>query len=392
MNVSIFFPPSRNDQINAALLGKLPEIQQRLYILFSGYKDFNSFGNKAWAVAENLSTVDSLEAVHDVIHIYGGLKGHMTYVPLSAFDPIFFMHHAMTDRLVAIWQILNPKSWIQPMATGETSYNSLKGTVQQSSTPLTPFFKSHDGAFWTSDDARTTQAFGYTYADTDPFLAVNQNFRGELARKITSWYGGSSPIALRAKATPEQATELAGGVLPRDSRFESLRPNVKIDAPDPPFQMIVREGTYTEWVANVHVNVEALDGSFTIHFFVGEPPIDISEWEGAQNHIGSVNIFAMDRNTGSQSKISGTLPLTSALLKLVALGAIPSLDPAVAGSYLRSALQFRVVGSDDSEIDPRWVEGLFIGVSSSEVRMPDTDLELPQWGNAIRRLELWPTR
>jgi tyrosinase len=179
-------------------------------------------------------------------------------------------------------------------------------------------------------------------------------------------------------------------VLLRDGRFKSFRPNVKPNAPDPSLENIVQQGRYTEWVANVHVNVEALDGSFTIHFFVGEAPTSVGEWEEALNHIGSVNIFAMDRNTGSQSKISGTLPLTSALMKIVAIGAIPNLDPAAVSSFLRGTLQFRVIGSDDSEVDPRRVDGMFIGVSSSEVTMPITDLELPQWGPMVRRLEMWP--
>ena len=38
----------------------------------------------------------SLEGIHNMIHnwIGGvGLEGHMTEVPVSAFDPIFWLHH-----------------------------------------------------------------------------------------------------------------------------------------------------------------------------------------------------------------------------------------------------------------------------------------------------------
>lgn len=344
-------------------------------------------------MSQNLSTVDSLESVHDIIHIYGGLKGHMTYVPLSAFDPIFFLHHAMTDRLVAIWQILNPKSWIQPMATGETSFNSLRGTVQQSDTPLTPFFKSRSGAFWTSDDSRSTETFGYTYSDTDPFLAAHQSYRGELARKITLWYGGSSAIALLAKpAAAAPVGSSLDNIKPRGVTFDNFRPNLRPDAADPSLEAIVHKGQYTEWVANVHVNVEALDGLFTVHFFIGQAPSNIDDWEEAPNHIGSVNIFAMDRYTGSQSKISGTLPLTSGLIKVVATGVIPSLHPEFVVPFLHKLLHFRIVGSDDSEVDPHRVEGLFVGVSSSDVSMPQSEFELPQWGPSITRMEMWPNQ
>ncbi|KAH7002086.1 hypothetical protein EDB80DRAFT_808962, partial [Ilyonectria destructans] len=358
-SVSLTSPPSNNDQVSAALLSKLPEIQQRLFILFSSYKDFNTFGNKAWAASQNLSSWDSIESIHDIIHIYGGLKGHMTYVPLSAFDPLFFLHHTMTDRLVAMWQVLNPSSWMTPASAGETSFTTLKGDVQDSKTALTPFFASKDGTYWDSDMSRTTEAFGYTYADTDPSPVGGQDPRDQLIKKINSWWGGSSA------------------------------PNVRIDAEDPPASSVVKNGQYTEWIANVLVNAEALDGNFGIHFFLGEAPAHTKEWNWAVNLVGTVGIFAMDRTTGSQLKISGTTPLTSALMKMVAAGEIAHLGVEVVEPFLRETLQFRVLGSNGEEVKPSAVAGLYVGISSSEVKAPESDRELPEWGTMMTRIEMW---
>lgn len=379
-----------NEKVNDALLAKLPEIQQRLFILFSSYKDFNSFGNKAWAVAQNLSSWDSIEAIHDIIHIYGGLKGHMTYVPLSSFDPLFFIHHISTDRLIAMWQVLNPTAWISPMATGETSYTAPKGTIQTSQTPLTPFYINQDGRFWDSDMARDTVAFGYTYADTDPTLASSGDLREDLNKKITEWYGGSSVIGLTTKSRqpplhPHQVRDIVGDSF----RLKYSKPNVKVDAQDPPVNSIIKNGQYTEWVANVHVNVEALDGTFSIPFFLGKVPDNPCLRGSSPNEIGSVDIFAMDRMTGSRSKISGTVPLTSALTKIVAVGVLPHLNPKVVEPFLRHVLQFRVCGSNDTEVDPRLVEGLHVRVSSAQVVAPASDAELPKWGSPIMRIEMW---
>ena len=55
------------------------------------------------------------------------LNGHMAYVSASAFDPLFFLHHAQTDRLIAMWQILNPDSWITSEPAGEASFTNAQG-------------------------------------------------------------------------------------------------------------------------------------------------------------------------------------------------------------------------------------------------------------------------
>ncbi len=45
----------------------------------------------------------SLEQVHNDVH--GWVGGSMSVVPTSAFDPIFWSHHAMIDRIWYLWQI-----------------------------------------------------------------------------------------------------------------------------------------------------------------------------------------------------------------------------------------------------------------------------------------------
>jgi tyrosinase len=47
-----------------------------------------------------------LEDIHDGVH--GWFKGSMALVPFAAYDPIFWAHHAMIDRLWYRWQLRNP--------------------------------------------------------------------------------------------------------------------------------------------------------------------------------------------------------------------------------------------------------------------------------------------
>lgn len=47
-----------------------------------------------------------LESLHDQVHAWVG--GTMDMIPLAAFDPIFWAHHTMIDRLWSIWQQSHP--------------------------------------------------------------------------------------------------------------------------------------------------------------------------------------------------------------------------------------------------------------------------------------------
>lgn len=49
------------------------------------------------------SFVDRLENFHDDVHVWVG--GDMTNQATAAYDPVFFAHHAMIDRIWYLWQV-----------------------------------------------------------------------------------------------------------------------------------------------------------------------------------------------------------------------------------------------------------------------------------------------
>jgi len=51
-----------------------------------------------------------LEDQHNQVH--GWVGGAMSIVPIAAFDPIFFAHHTMIDRLWYLWQLRNPNAGV----------------------------------------------------------------------------------------------------------------------------------------------------------------------------------------------------------------------------------------------------------------------------------------
>ena len=77
-----------------------------------------------------VQNADSLESLHDVIHGFLGSNGHMTYLDYSAFDPSFWLHHAMIDRCVALWQAVYPSSYVEPMVAIEQTYTISVGDLK----------------------------------------------------------------------------------------------------------------------------------------------------------------------------------------------------------------------------------------------------------------------
>jgi tyrosinase len=53
-----------------------------------------------------------LENVHDSVHVWVG--GSMSQIPIAAFDPLFWAHHTMIDRLWSLWQQRHPNAPLPP--------------------------------------------------------------------------------------------------------------------------------------------------------------------------------------------------------------------------------------------------------------------------------------
>ncbi|KAK3996859.1 putative tyrosinase [Cladorrhinum sp. PSN332] len=366
-------------------------LSQRLYILFSNYGNYSRFSNNAWIPLVNNASYDSIESLHDTIHNLaggGGLGqpniqgGHMSFIPYSAFDPIFFLHHCMVDRIFAMWQSIFPEAWVTPAPAILNSYTTSRGQMQDSSTPLTPFFINNNGNFWTSDGVRDFTQFGYTYAElpTGPNISIRAQAR-YVRKAINRLYGTSSPANLFLNELRSKGIKGNGRTKPTGKR------NVAA--------VVFNGDIYREWIANIRVRKQALDGPFTIHFFFGPPPNDggPQSWASAPNHVGTMGVFAADKaGMGGMQMggldVSGTVPLTTALMNEITAGGLVSLDLEDVEIFLRTNLVKRVLGPDAKVWDVSRVEGLRIGIASSSVKAPASEDELPVWGEVEVLFEL----
>jgi tyrosinase len=69
-----------------------------------------------------------LEGIHNGVH--GWVGGAMSAVPIAAFDPIFWAHHSMIDRLWYLWQ-LSPRGRNPPASLLDRALPPFPMTVRQ---------------------------------------------------------------------------------------------------------------------------------------------------------------------------------------------------------------------------------------------------------------------
>jgi hypothetical protein len=74
-----------------------------------------------------------------------------------------FLHHAQTDRLIALWQAINPTSFMTPDIETEGGYTVAVGQNITADTPLGPFYMGDGKTPYTSESARRIADFGYSY-------------------------------------------------------------------------------------------------------------------------------------------------------------------------------------------------------------------------------------
>lgn len=289
-------------------------------------------------MSPGIENADSLESLHDAIHSITGSNGHMTYLDYSAYDPIFFLHHAMIDRCLALWQALNTDSWVQPMAAIEQTYSTKIGQMVDENSPLEPFFSDQERDYWTAASVRNIETFGYTY----PELAGRAN-ESAVKSAINALYGsgfGSSGLAKRA-AAPEPETD--GPIPYGKSDSEPQR----------------------QYLANILSQKFALNGSYAIYLFLGGFNDSADAWSTSPNLVGTHAVFAALKNvdaatnpiSGTTSgsprtasgmagdggvQVTGTMPLTSSLLGKVETGELLGMGRNVVEEYLEKNLDWRV--------------------------------------------------
>jgi tyrosinase len=205
---------SRIDLLQTAIKDGALDLRRRVAQLFTINDDENSalawdgFSNHTAESKREMDFVNSasLEGVHDTVHVLIGGNGQMSDPDYAGFDPIFFLHHANVDRLLALWEWCYTEYWMEDgyEHDGEQyAWTQARGTYAQvyneqllPDGPLQPF-RTEQGDYWTSSQARSLNENGYPKYYSFPEFegikvdkaATSAEERAAARKRVQAYYG-----------------------------------------------------------------------------------------------------------------------------------------------------------------------------------------------------------
>ncbi|RVD83947.1 Tyosinase C-terminal domain [Arthrobotrys flagrans] len=290
----------------------------------------------------------SIESIHDEVHAAVGGQGHMTYVPYSAYDPIFWLHHCNMDRLMAMYQSAQPNTFIEPGNSVATFANP-SSQLDTVDTPLYPF-RHRDSSWWTSQNVSTVNtvfslSYGYPEVPCPLSFSNFDTLRNHTITEINRLYG-PAPVA------PTK----------RDVKAYQMR---------------------QEWQAKIVIDQAELLGSFTVFLFLGTPPTDPAHWAtcptmiGTLAHLGSPEKRMYSRVIGTHVVLTDTVHEN--------LGPNPTKEQVL--NYIRENINWAIL-SGGKPVNVPQLHTLRVTCVSTEVTMPTCPNELPKKGTDTYHLEV----
>lgn len=332
--------PSRtgpNAKDNVTLLVNTLSNSQRsttsdTFSMLTRIRDWNHFSNHD----PTFGSANSLESIHDNIHVLVGGNGDMSDPAVAAFDPIFFLHHANVDRLLSLWSAINPGVWVSPGNAGAGTYTLAFNQSVNAQTPLTPFWKTQS-RFWLSNQVTDTSPLGYTYPEFQGLSGNKQALQKAIARKVTNLYGpGSAPMSRRS---------IEGDIVNNQKRDQQLIQRAN------PLTKLLDGGKYSDWTARVVFDRSEVGHSFSVILFLGDVPGDSTEWLTCQQFVGAHHAFVNGMPCASCSSKSMEEGFVSLNPYIAGSSNLSSFEAGVVAPLLTQGLQWRVLRTDGQAVD-----------------------------------------
>ncbi|KAH0609895.1 uncharacterized protein H6S33_012441 [Morchella sextelata] len=416
---------SNPDQVQRGLDSNFKNIRDRMYALLTqnGYKDYKAFSNDGWVRNGRADDYDSLESIHNIIHGITGGDGHMGHPGYAAFDPIFWLHHCNVDRIFALWQVLNPNSYVTDQTAqfstfwSNGSQQSNNPTVEGVNTGLLPFHKN-DREYYTSQTCRELKQFGSTYPELIDWGVVGPTqVKQNVVAAVTRLYGTQAPAGRIAgsssgtgiiaaaiapfKAMAQQTVGIPQTDGPGDEdhaghkhaevhKSDTKKPFVPVAQGGHP--SLLEDNHYHEYFADIRVDKYCLGGSFNVHVFMGDFNTDPVARMLDRNLVGTFNVFANDSDNTGCGKckqnaeegliVTASIPLTGALLDRIPDNSIPelqSLEPDIVVPFLNKKLHWRVNRLDGTAVHREEVPSLKVAIATAIVDLPDHENDFPTY-------------
>ena len=219
----------------------------------------------------------------------------------------------------------------------------------------------------TAMSVQNTNTLGYTYPELQ-----NSNSCASIIAAVNRLYGSgtsaSSSISSQTKREADPAADAEAAPQP-EAPTSSPSP-----LPAPVSAIATPAGKRYEYITNIVAERFGLDCSFNIYVFLGNFSSDPTQWPFDANLVGIHGMFAASDMRGMMGglQVTGTVPLTTALLAKLSEGCLPSLGQTDVIPYLQLNLHWRIATVRDIT---RFIFSLF-SVSFPKKKIPTDTIRL----------------
>ncbi|KAK4934531.1 hypothetical protein LTR10_024231 [Elasticomyces elasticus] len=362
---------SNQSASNAALRANAPTILSLTYQLLTAVSNYTTF-SCTWPGGRS-GVANNIEGIHNSIHDSVGGFGHMEYPELAGFDPVFWLHHANVDRLVAMWQVLNPDSFVVPTVNAYGSYYEHPGFVDSATSALAPFHANNGSILLTANGVRSIIPFGYSYPELPDWEMNEEELAANVRSEVNALYNPSMNAV---------GSRTARDVAQRSADVADSFGHVTLEMA----QNMRVNNLERQWAITVLVDRYPLDTSFLIDFFMGAAPDDVTSWSSAKNLIGTyaqfgpANVSLLHPNGPPAGQIRSEIAMTHTLAAGVHRGVLKDLSPSSVVPLLRKGLNWRARTAMGQEVPLSSLSGLVVSVYSRSVIPTNAVDQFPSYG------------
>ncbi|KAK1590606.1 uncharacterized protein LY79DRAFT_649824 [Colletotrichum navitas] len=157
-------------------------LKEKVYNVFVRARSFDEMVS-----AQNQGA--NFEGPHGEVHVAAACGQDLVFLSTSAFEPLFWLHHANVDRLVAFWQALYFENATMHFSyASDTTFATPAGTTVTPQYPIWPFMGSGGGPL-TSESVTHVRDWGYTYAPMRFWDQAPGETKMAVSRTVNALYG-----------------------------------------------------------------------------------------------------------------------------------------------------------------------------------------------------------
>ncbi|KAF8964476.1 common central domain of tyrosinase-domain-containing protein [Flammula alnicola] len=265
------------------------DITSSTYSMLTRVHDWTAFSNHT--VGDGGSSSNSLEAIHDGIHVDVGGNGHMATLPSLRLIQSSSCT-TVTSTGFSLFGLHSTRSVGQGSDSQDGTFILPPEAPVDQTTPLTPFW-SNQTMFWASLARRTLRAWAVQQAIGN---IVNQFFRCNLGLGLGAGPGSVASLAAavpveKAAAPPAPAAPAAPVQTEAQSFVSTSKQEHSHPVPHPGHHVVPPNQGLFDWTARIEFKKYELGNSFSVFLFLGAVPEEPEQWHISPNFVGGHHAF-----------------------------------------------------------------------------------------------------